>query len=71
MMVKQASLPNRLPVLRAERAISQLALAKKARISHNRYWRIENGHATASDVERNMLARVLGVAVNDIWSVTA
>ena len=50
---------NRLRVLRAERRITQLDLALKARITLNRYWRIENGYLNPTPEERERLARAL------------
>jgi len=66
-MLKRADLPNRLPVLRAERNVKQTDVAAAAGISPNRYWRIENGASEATDDERVMLAKVLGVTQSDIW----
>lgn len=68
MTVKRVSRPNRLPVLRAERDISQLDLAVKVGMSHNRYWRVENGYTEPTDEERNTLASTLGVPVAEIWA---
>lgn len=67
MLMKRADLPNRLPVLRAERAVKQTDVADAAGISANRYWRIENGETEPTDDERIVLARVLGVSQADIW----
>lgn len=60
--------PNRLRVLRAGKGLSQLDTAIKANIKHYRYWRIENGYEVPSKTERTRLARVLGVAKNDLES---
>jgi transcriptional regulator with XRE-family HTH domain len=58
---------NRLRVLRAEKEISQLDLATKARIKEYRYWRIENGYVIPTDDERDALARALKVTVLDVF----
>jgi len=42
-------------------------LATEAGIHPDRFWRIENGYATPTDVERAALADALGVTVADIW----
>jgi len=59
---------NRLRVLRAglKKPNSQLDIALKAKIKHYRYWRIENGYEIPSDEERARLAKVLGVAPDDL-----
>ncbi len=44
-----------------EDGISQTRLAKKARIHHQRYWRIENDLADPTDEEIASLERVLEV----------
>ncbi len=58
---------NRLRVLRAERRLSQMDAADKARMGVNRYWRIENGYADATADERAALARVFGVLESDVF----
>lgn len=58
---------NRLRVLRAERDITQMDLALKARISHNRYWRIEAGYVTATDEELARIARALKATPQDVY----
>lgn len=57
---------QRLKVLRAERDLTQLDLALKAEISHNRYWHIENGYKlpTVDEVER--LAKALGITKSEM-----
>lgn len=50
---------NRLRVLRAERRITQMDIAIKARMGHNRYWRIENGYVEPTKAERAAFARIL------------
>lgn len=60
--------PNiRLRVLRAERGLSQRDTALKAKLALDRYWRIENGYASARPEERDRLARVFEVAVTDVF----
>lgn len=58
---------NRLRVLRAERHLSQMDTATAAGISHNRYWRIENGYAAPTTEERQALAAVFAVAVEAVF----
>jgi transcriptional regulator with XRE-family HTH domain len=58
---------NRLKVLRAEKNLSQLDLAIKARIKEYRYWRIENGYVIPTDDERDGLARALKVDVPEAF----
>lgn len=53
---------NTLRVRRAERRLSQMALAAQAGIHHNRLWRIENEHTEPSEDERARIAAVLGCA---------
>jgi len=54
---------NRLRVVRAEKRISQIDAAAKARVSINRWWRIENGYNDATPEERQRIAQALGVDV--------
>jgi transcriptional regulator with XRE-family HTH domain len=58
---------NRLKVLRAEHRLSQMDTATRAAISHNRYWRIENGYTEPTDAERAALAAVFGVVVGRVF----
>ena len=60
-------MPNRLRVLRAERRITQLALARKARVNVARVSFFENGHAEPKPNERKRLARALKVTVIDLF----
>lgn len=58
--------PNRLAVLRAERRAeqggwTQTIVARRAGISSNRYWRIENRESAATRAEQNELAAIFGV----------
>lgn len=50
---------NRLRVLRAERDITQMDLALKAKIQKDRYWRIENSYEKPSADEIARLAKAL------------
>lgn len=45
-----------LRVARAEVGLTQLEVARQTGISANRYWRIENGYAVATDDERARLS---------------
>ena len=58
--------PNRLRVIRAERACSQLDTALKAKITEGRYWRIENGYVVPTEDERARIAAALKVPVADL-----
>jgi len=58
---------NTLRVRRAERRLSQMALARAAGIAENRYWRVENGFASPTDAERAALASALGVSVDVVF----
>jgi transcriptional regulator with XRE-family HTH domain len=60
---------NRLRVLRAERRMSQMDAADRARLSLNRYWRIENSYVEPTPEERIALASVFGVAPRDVFPV--
>jgi transcriptional regulator with XRE-family HTH domain len=57
---------NRLKVLRAERAVTQMDLALAAGLSRDRYWRIENGYDYPTDRERARLAKALRVTPADL-----
>lgn len=59
--------PNRLRVLRAERRMTQLALANKARLNVARVSFFENGHRDPTDAERKRLARALKAEVIDVF----
>jgi transcriptional regulator with XRE-family HTH domain len=64
--------PNiRLRVLRAERGVSQMDIAAKAKIKQNRYWRIENGYATPTKDERAALAKIFKVDLADVFPEAA
>ena len=70
-MLAKRALPNRLPVLRAERGVSQMDLAASVGISANRYWRIENGHTEPTSDERRDLAKAFGVSIAAVWPSVA
>lgn len=57
---------NRLKVLRAERAITQMDLALKAGLSRDRYWRIENGYEHPTDAEQARLSKALKADLSDL-----
>jgi len=67
MVFKPQATTNRLKVLRAERHVSQRAVAVEAGIQFDRYWRIENGYAEAAVEERRSIAKVMGVPMSAIW----
>lgn len=54
-------------MLRAERRWNQLDTAKRTRLSQTKYWRIENGYAEATPQERQRLARVFKVSVDEVF----
>lgn len=58
---------NRLRVLRAEKRITQMKLATRARIDVTRYWKIENGYVEPTDTERERISRLLGVQPSDAF----
>lgn len=57
---------NRLRVLRAERRITQMVLARKLGISQTRYWQIENSHRTPDEREQARIAKILKVSVAEL-----
>lgn len=60
--------PNiRLRVLRAERGLSQMDTAAKAKIALHRYWQIENGYKQPDPDERGALAKVFKVEPADVF----
>jgi transcriptional regulator with XRE-family HTH domain len=67
MAFKRAALPNQLRVLRAERKVNQSQIAEAIGVTLDRFWKIENGKAEATDDERINLAKALGVTQADIW----
>jgi transcriptional regulator with XRE-family HTH domain len=64
-------LPNRLRVLRAEKRITQLALAKKAGINVATVSFFENGHRAPTPDEQKKLARALKVDVTEVFPAAA
>jgi transcriptional regulator with XRE-family HTH domain len=58
---------NRLRVVRAERRITQLALATAARIHPSRVWKIENGYITPNARERQAMAAALSAKERELW----
>lgn len=67
MGLKPAKRPNRLRVLRAERAVPQIEIARRLGVGLDRYWRIEHGYYTPTPEERAKLVRVFGVPASAIW----
>ena len=56
-----------LRVLRAERDITQMRVARDAGLSNSRYWQIENGFGSdPNDDEQAKVAAALGVKKSDI-----
>lgn len=62
---------NRLRVLRAERRMTQLTVARRAGVNQSRMSFIENGLVEATVEERKRLARVFGVAVDEAFPEAA
>lgn len=58
---------NRLRVWRAERHVTQLALADTTGLPQSRISLIENRYVEANSDERNQLAAALGVEVDDVF----
>lgn len=58
---------NRLRVLRAEKRLTQLDTAARAKVSITRYWKIENGYTEPTDTERSAIARALRVEVTEAF----
>jgi transcriptional regulator with XRE-family HTH domain len=61
---------NRLRVIRAERAVSQLDTALEADVNPTRFWKLENGYAEPSEHEREAIANALGTSPEAIWPPT-
>lgn len=57
----------RLRVLRAERGLSQMDTAAKAKLGLNRYWRIENGYSDPSPDERDAIAAAFEVTTGEAF----
>lgn len=62
---------NRLRVLRAERGITQLDIARKVRISQSRYWLIEKGYRPATKREQERIAKALRAEPSDAFGYEA
>jgi transcriptional regulator with XRE-family HTH domain len=60
----------RLRVLRAERGLTQLAVARRLGMSQGKYWQIENGYTVATPRELARLASLLRVDVSELGIVT-
>lgn len=58
---------NRLRVLRAEKRLTQLDTAARAKVSITRYWKIENGYTDPTPSERAALSRALRVSEADAF----
>ena len=58
---------NRLRVLRAERRMTQMLLARRSRINVTRLSHIENDVLDPTDVERARLAKALGVELAEAF----
>ena len=61
------AMKNRLRVMRAEKRITQLRVALKAKMQPSRLSHIENGHVEPSETERKRLARALGASLQDVF----
>lgn len=61
--------PNRLRVLRAERRMTQLTLARRSHINATRISFIENSLIEPTERERTRLARALRVMVADAFPI--
>lgn len=59
---------NRLPVLRAEKRLTQTDVAKKlGQATKFRYWQIENEQTEPTKDELRKLARIFGVSETEIF----
>lgn len=58
---------NRLRVMRAEKRMTQMSVATKAKMHPSRLSYIENGHVEPSGMERAAIARALRVPVHEIF----
>lgn len=65
--------PRLLRVLRAEHDLTQMKLARSARLNLTRYWQIENGEGLPpTQAEQRSIASALGVTIADIaWPAFA
>lgn len=57
----------RLRVLRAERGLSQMDTAAKAKMGLNRYWRIENGYSEATSDEQAAIAAAFKIPTREAF----
>jgi transcriptional regulator with XRE-family HTH domain len=58
---------KRLRVIRAERNLTQMKVAFRAKIHINHYWRIENGWTHPSPDEQERIAKVFDLPVSDVF----
>jgi DNA-binding XRE family transcriptional regulator len=58
---------NRLRIVRAEKRVTQIVLANRAKINPPRISHIENGHITPSSTEKSAIARALRVPVHEVF----
>jgi putative transcriptional regulator len=66
--VNRKPLNNRLPVLRAERRWSQMDVARRLGFPTKfRYWQIENETITPTPKEVKKLAKIFGVAEDQVF----
>lgn len=61
---------NTLYLRRAERRISQMALARAVGIPFYRYWKLENEYVEPRDADRDALAAYFGVPATVIFPDT-
>jgi len=67
MATKKPRKRNRLRVLRADRELTQFALARKAKVHVTRLSYIERDLVEASDDEREQLAHALSTTISDAF----
>jgi len=60
---------NRLRMVRAERRLTQIRLALRARIHQSRLSLIENGYAEPTKEERERIAKALQLSEADIFRI--
>lgn len=59
---------NRLPVLRAEKRLTQTDVAKKLGLATKfRYWQIENEQTTPTPAELRKLSRIFGASEAEMF----
>ena len=66
-----AQIPNRIAIVRAERRITQRALAEKVRIPAWVLSRFENGHALPTPAQMAAVAKALMCSPEDLYSFAA